>query len=224
MLNLAPNMYLPAQAESKLEPLGLTVSVLTESALEGLHAALSCTDNHPRNAHGFYQWAETVRALRDRLLPLGWTRRDEQGFPLVVSPSGETSLAVAKGDEGTGLQHRVPQTTSKKGPKTRKLVQRNVVQLQLFAEESVDHFDEGSLKHLGWLLLVHRDFHCQELRLELSLPEGLNADGRVSEWRERIILPAVSFDGEIGPLDLAEIPAAPEVEVPIVRRTSGGGV
>jgi len=37
---------------------------------------------------GLFAWGETICALRERLIPLGWERQDEQNWPLVVNRDG----------------------------------------------------------------------------------------------------------------------------------------
>src|SRR5207249_4791227 len=52
-----------------------------------------------------------------------------------------------------------------------------------------------------WIMLIHRAEG--ELRCELSLPVSVGDDGRVNQWRERILLRSIPFDpvpGELNPL------------------------
>ena len=46
---------------------------------------------------------EAVAALREGLLPLGWTRSDEKNYALVIHPMASMAINVASGDLGTGI-------------------------------------------------------------------------------------------------------------------------
>jgi hypothetical protein len=53
-----------------LSGLGLSYDILSEAVLEGESARNSCTANDPPCAPGFVAWSNTVRALRDILIPI----------------------------------------------------------------------------------------------------------------------------------------------------------
>jgi hypothetical protein len=68
-------------------------------------------------------------------------------------------------------------------------------------------------KPTTWLLLVH---HAKdEIRCELSLPLDVNHEGRVTVWRERILLRAMPLDPV--PVEIVP-PSQPDIDVAIRRK------
>lgn len=116
--------------------------------------------------------------------------KDDGNFSLTVSPDGQIAIAIATGDEGTGIFDQIPITQSSKGPRTMEAVATNNKQLGL---ELV--FPDGWIPPLydpmkfgdcaTWLLLIHRE--DTEIRAELSHPMGFDDNKRLSGWKERII-------------------------------------
>jgi hypothetical protein len=207
-----------------------------EAVQAGFTAWASCTPNHPPGAPGYFGWAETVRTLRDRLTTKGWRRLNELNLPLVVNHERNLAIAVSTGDKTTGCKEGSPCTSSIKGPMTASVLRGN--QLELFPDRepgvvvemdrqrrlfSPAEMTNGSVKEdfkiskwTTWMLLVYRD--AQEIRCELSLPVGMDEEGYVDEWKERIILTATPFDGEPSKLTEPKAPSSPEIIVEIKKR------
>jgi hypothetical protein len=61
---------------ARLASMGLTDEPLAHSARRWYLSWVSFTANHPPFAIGIAAWMEAVAALREGLLPLGWTRSD----------------------------------------------------------------------------------------------------------------------------------------------------
>jgi hypothetical protein len=210
----------PLDSKTRLAELGLEERHLLEPARRGLLAWASCTPNHPQLFPSFYAWAQTVAALREGLLPLGWQRSEEAGLALVVNPSGSMAISVATGDEATGRAEDHPSTKSSKGPKTVDLITINKYQASLFPRD--DYLSEN-LKALKdrttWILLFCRDTVARELRCELSRPIAMDPeDRRVDEWLERIILTATPFDDDMVDFPVDNRPSAPAIDVEIKKR------
>lgn len=201
----------------RLSDLGVTEQGLSDAVRRGYLAYSNCTANHPPLIPGIWAWGETVRALREYLLPLGWTRSDEDNYSLVINPSGEIAIAVATGDEETGRAEASPSTKAPKGPNTIDAIAANQLQLNLFAESppfpaparSSDARDEK----VTWILLIYRA--TSEVRCELSLPSSIGTDGRIDGWRERILLGSIPLDSEF--VEVAR-PALPDITVDVKRR------
>jgi hypothetical protein len=193
---MLPKLHVqPDEVDAALAKLGLTRAPLLEAVVAGLLARHACTPNDPPFLPGIYQWGRTVRALREALAPLGWSRSDEGNFCTVVEPGGSFAIAVASGSEDTGRVGRVsPTTKRRKGPTTAEAVHTNA-QLYLFAEFAPAVPAEPD--RATWVLLFHSD--GKELRAELSLPDSIGDDGHIDGWRERIILGAQPLDDEIAP-------------------------
>lgn len=181
------------EVRNRLGDLGLEAERLRDVVRRGHLAFLTCTENHPPFVTGIWAWAETVRALREYVLPLGWRRSDENSYSVVIDPSDELAIAVATGDESTGQAGQFPTTKTPKGPITIDIVESNQFQLALFSSPTSKSAPvaepEEDAKRLTWMLLIHRA--KDEVRCELSLPSSMGADGRPNAWGERILLEAI---------------------------------
>lgn len=202
----------------RLAELGLEETPLADVVRRGYIAFISCTANDPPLYPGFTAWAHMVRSLREYLLPKEWERCDENNYSLVINPAGTIAIAVATGDEATGLADKTPTTKSSRGTCTIEAVTVNQSQLNL-------SFDFPPLpapmrpanrddKRLTWILLVHRS--TNEIRCELSLPLSMGSDSRIEYWQERIILGSIQIDPQL--LEIIPPPPMPDVTVDIKRR------
>lgn len=206
-----------SDVHSRLAELGLQEVALQDCVRRGYLAFITCTANHPPLIPGIWAWGETVRALREYVIPIGWRRSDDNNYSVVIDPMERIAIAVATGNEGTGQAHATPSTKAPKGPNTLYAVEANQAQLDLFATvaNSADATDDNDPidERMTWILLIHRT--PNEVRCELSLPLAMGADRRVDQWRERILLGAVPLDG-----DLLEIipPTLPDINIDIKRR------
>jgi hypothetical protein len=197
------------EVRTALRELGLESDILREAILRGEVARDSCTANDPPSAPGFDAWARTVRALREILIPRGWSRNDDINLSTIVSPNGSFAITVATGDEGTGRVEADPKTKYPKGPATEAAVNRN--QLRLFA------VDESTAEmQLTWMLLRRRD--GESVLSELSLPASMTEDGQVEEWLERIILDPITLGPDLIIRGTPE-PSAPPIDIPVRRRS-----
>jgi hypothetical protein len=154
-----------------------------------------CTPNHPPIGIGISAWTEAVAALREQLLPLGWTRSDERNYALVFDPECSMAINVATGDAGTGRIDALPSNKAPKGISTADAISVNQQQLELdLPVPDVPHI-RGEDGPMTWFLLLHRS--DTEIRSELSLPSAMSPDGRITRWQERIILSPIPLDTEI---------------------------
>ena len=64
----------PEDVKTRLADMGLTEEPLVHAARRWYLSWVSFTTNHPPFAIGIAAWMEAVAALREGLLPLGWTR------------------------------------------------------------------------------------------------------------------------------------------------------
>jgi hypothetical protein len=156
---------------------------------------------------------ETVKALREQLAPLGWERNDVKNYSRTIHPDGNIAIAVATGNEATGIASLSPVTKSAKGPSTIDAVENNRSQGWLPGLEPVEMVNEDQTQLTTWLLLIH---HArEEIRCELSQPFEIGSDGRISGWRERIILSSMPIDPE--PMEILP-PSQPDLDVQIRRK------
>jgi hypothetical protein len=144
-------------------------------------------------------WAETVGELRTQVLNLnkGWRSGTTGNYETSWNPERNIAIAVVGGNPDTGertLAH--PKAARRRGPLTAKRVRRNAVGQMMFDlpefKENPPAEDEDCET---WFFLLNARKGL--MFSELSLPLSLGSDGRISAWRERIILPSISFEGAV---------------------------
>lgn len=203
----------PEDVKTRLADMGLTEEPLVHAARRWYLSWVSFTTNHPPFAIGIAAWMEAVAALREGLLPLGWTRSDEKNYALVIHPNGSIAINIASGDAGTGMPTANVSNRAPKGVSTADAISVNQVQLELdLPVPDMPHVrgDEGPLT---WFLLLLRA--GAEVRCELSLPSQITADGRITRWQERIMLPSISLDG--AEVEIA-VPEGPDLDIDVKRK------
>jgi|GEM_PF-275275 len=183
------------EVADRLAELGLSRDLLKEVLSVGLIGWLNCTQNHPLSFPGIYAWAETVRSLRENLLPLGWDRVNDRNLPLTANSVTKVAITASSGDEHTGIENMSPRTRNPKGSTTKELAEANALQLGLFSDmtDSPEELLAEAKNWDTWLLLAYRDLQARVLRCELSRPVNIGDDGRVDGWDERIILEEIPF-------------------------------
>jgi len=201
---------------NRLAELGLEEESLQDVVRQGYVAFIDCTANHPPLIPAIWAWGETVRALREYLLPIGWNRSDENNYSLVIDPSGRVAIAVATGDEGTGQADAIPSNKAPKGSNTIGAVNVNQLELDLPVESlpAPARPPDRSDARVTWVLLMHRAL--DEVRCELSLPSSMGTDGHIDGWCERILLSSIPLDD-----DMAEVippPTTPDISIDVRRR------
>ncbi|WP_081079128.1 hypothetical protein [Burkholderia territorii] len=206
--------YEPADVDTRLASLELDRQVLIDAVLQALMYRARLTAHHPRLYRHSVLTNETVAALRDLLVPRGWEKQDEGNYELVVNPALGAAIAVASGDDATGLKDFTPSNKSEKGPRTVKAVDDNRT-ADLFPETLPPVQDEQRVLDT-WILLHHLD--GDEIRLELSRPNGYDSTQHfVTSWSERIVLGPIDLDGEPTVLP---IPHAPDIDVVVSRKSA----
>lgn len=206
----------PAQVTGRLDALGVAAELLGNACQYGLFHAFQCTRHDPPMLPGVLAWGKTMRYLRDQLVPLGWTVSNARNYATVVHPHRGLAITVAAGDANTGLSDALPSTRHEKGPATRDAVRQN----QLTFADVSESFPVPTKDELGsqtWLLLHFADEEREEIRMELSLPQDMTADGYVTTWRERILLPPLPFSpSPEGP----RVEDEPEIDISVERRAN----
>lgn len=213
----------PAEVDAALLGIeALTRGVLMRAVEEGERGRQNCAENHPVTAAGTMFYFDTVRGLRDALLP-DWSKLCDGGSELTISPSGKNAIVVASGDANVGSLTRSPRTRTKKGNRTRRAARLNLLAWQpdlfdlmtdadLKAEIARRRQDATRVTHI---LLAHRTE--ERLIVELSVVFGLDADDRPSEWAQRIIVGELPLDGS--PMPSTEpVEPTPDFEVTVTRR------
>lgn len=205
---------------------GLTREILLAAVEEGERGRQNCTENHPITAPGTMAYYDTVRALRDQLLPQ-WTKKCDRGSELTISPGGKNAIVVASGDENVGSLTCDPRTRRKKGNSTRRAANVNLLAWQPDLFDLLTDADLSAVierrredaSRVTHILLVHRTE--AKLIVELSVVFGFDEDGHAAEWAQRIIVGELSLDesGEAAP-KAEPVEPAPDFEVMVTRRTA----
>src|SRR2546425_1120326 len=99
---------------ARLALLDLNEDLLQEVIAYGMRYVLECTENDPAGTAGYLAWAKINRALRDKLLPRGWTKNNDQNYPRTAHPSRGFSIAVVGGDVSTGIENLTPSNRTEK--------------------------------------------------------------------------------------------------------------
>lgn len=206
----------PHEIFSRLEQLGVSEAALREAIYQGHLQRSRMTLNHPRTFPGLVMWGEIVAALRDQLRPMGWDRKDVGSFPLTVNEDLNLAIAVASGDEATGIPYAHPTNRSKKGRNTVDAIEANR-QMGLFeqVEEFLQVAKDDADGNQTWILMHYTDTTRGEIRFELSLPADIGDDGRITSWAERILLGSISFDDDL--VDILQS-GGPDIDIEIRRK------
>jgi hypothetical protein len=202
------------EAVGQLDVLGLSEAVLRESVEWAYrnHVA-EVTDHEPPNARGTTMYLKLTRALRDRLVPLGWAADNMLNFCKVVDPTNAHFIVVAGGDEFTGQREgREPGTRSAKGRASRDAIGQMVLDLG-----EIPRLPRKSDGRDMWVLLVYVNEASDQIWYELSLPNRVSANGRIDHWEKRIVLSPISISTTFA---IESEPPAEAPEIEVVRRTT----
>ena len=189
---MEPVVHENEAAAKRLDELALTAADLMCALIGADDQARSWGPLAPPMMAGLARWGKTNELLRSRLVERGWWHDNPKGLPRTISPARDFAIVATTGDALTGHPGGSPSTKYAKGIQTVRAVGRNI-QLafdfpDLLAGDARWGFeDDGELA--TWLLLYH--VTPDRIRAELSLANGIDRRGHVSEWIERIILPAI---------------------------------
>lgn len=205
----------PPAVEARLADLGLSVEILQEAIKFGQLHRSSCTSHDPLCLPGIMAWGKTIQRLRDLLVPRGWSAVNERNLPLVMDSPKKVAIAVATGDDGTGVASLAVRTKYPKGTATASFIEKNGEQLSLFdLGEKIKAIKKREPGCMTWVLLIARNE--DEVRCELSLPTSFDYSGHVGTPIERIILEPISLDG-----DSVELPvddSIDDIDIQISKR------
>lgn len=189
---MEPVVHENEAAAKRLDELALTAADLMCALIGADDQARSWGPLAPPMMAGLARWGKTNELLRSRLVERGWWHDNPKGLPRTISPARDFAIVATTGDALTGHPGGSPSTKYAKGIQTVRAVGRNI-QLAfdfpdlLAGDARWGIEDDGELA--TWLLLYH--VTPDRIRAELSLANGIDRRGHVSEWIERIILPAI---------------------------------
>ena len=207
----------------RLTELGLlTVEEFHAALLESNLSRSTCTKLDPLNFRGTVTWAVAVRGVRRIGIPKGFTPRNKDGLSLTVRADKLLALAVATGTSGTGRTVGTPKTRSPKGKKMLAAIEAPGMQLAL--EELLGPQPEAEPDPEIWFLLLRhlrskRNEHRSRIYAEVSKPhpDGIDKQGRIVGWMERIILPHLDID-DGSRLKRRSPETGPKFDVEVVRK------
>jgi hypothetical protein len=213
-------VYEGDDALRRLAEMGLRAEFLTDSATRGNERRARCTPHHPRSYPGQVMWAETLAALRIKLLDRRekWKIGNKQNYETVFHGGHCVAIAVVGGDDNTGVRGPVhPMTARPRGPVTNKRVRHNLAVGQLPLPgvpipEAKPITDEDCIT---WFFLIN----ARENKLygELSLPI-VGSRKRITNWAERIILSPLELVGAVTPIEQHE--GSDERTIHVGRKTT----
>lgn len=172
----------------RLAELDLTVDAIAIALAAADHESAQCSDLDPPILAGLLRWGRATRALREQLVPLGWTYDNPNNLARTIHPTGDFAVVLATGDEGTGLPDSGAGPRHARGFATEQAIHANgqlsfefgsLLQLATGRSAGIGHLQT-------WFLLYHPD--PEYFRVELSLPRVIDR-GRITRWTERILLP-----------------------------------
>jgi hypothetical protein len=206
----------PIQIQNRLhERFGVTREALIEVVEQGVLGRNECTGHHPASMPGTRCWGDATRALRDLLVPLGWTADNTDNIPSVVSKKLKIKLAVTNANSGTGIEWGHPQPIREKGDGAQRAVFPNQTVLAPILDGGLNDTDSNGT---FWYLCIY--CRADMIRAELLCPI-LDADGSFRDFHERIALIS-DQDGDGGFVPRREIPEVPAgdsgLEISVTRK------
>ena len=191
---MEPVVHENAAAANRLAKLTLTAADLISALIGADQEARTWTRLAPPMMAGLARWGKTNELLRARLVGRGWSHDNPKGLPRTISPAGDFAIVATTGDALISYPGGRPSTKYAKGIQTVRAIGRNFHQLAFDFSDPYTGEDFWAVGDDGddlatWLLLYH--VTPDQVRTELSLGNGLDRRGHVSEWIERIILPAL---------------------------------
>lgn len=213
-------------AESFLEGMRLSGTILQEGLQRGLAQRHNATPFHPPTAPGTFMHYGLVHAVRELLVPCGWEFAEKDGLSYTFHPELLIALIVSSGNSYVGDRMQNPSFKYPKGPTTQAAIAGNASQLGLF--DGIPGWAESVLPSTSmrtdfdtfktWWLLHYVDLSKRVMRAELSLPVRVGNDGDINQWVTRIILAPVSFDD--GPdVDRTDnVPNGPDFDVEVRKK------
>jgi hypothetical protein len=190
---MEPVVHQGAAAANRLAELALTAADLIGALIGADQEARTWTPLAPQMMAGLARWGKTNELLRARLVERGWWHDNPKGLPRTISPARDFAIVATTGDAVTGYPAGSPSTKYAKGIQTVRAIGRNIQLTFDFPDLLAGDArwdDEDDLA--TWLLLYH--VTPDRIRAELSLANGIDRRGHVSQWIERIMLPALRTD------------------------------
>lgn len=173
-----------ASAEAELDRLALPGDIVRDGIEHGAGTARAAsTSDYPRTYAGIRMWSETGAAIINQAYALGWEREHCGGVAPLVNRTLGLAIIVTAGDGCTGDERYDPDVRYERPELVRAIVRG---ELNTLLSPAPEDWDVYFLLHYVGDQDPERGF----VPAELSRPEGLDGEGRVTRWRTRILIPA----------------------------------
>jgi len=187
--------------EQRLRALGLSTELIHTALRPGLSRAGGRSALALASSAGTDIYHDTMEQLALALSGDGWRLAYVNRQPRLVHPNGMIAFTLASGTDVADPDLRRAPKTRRKGKATRASLAGPRVEIMptLFndpedaGDQELIEVAEGAAL---WLLVHERSE--RGLKLEFSRPAQMTAAGIVNEWEQRIILPFLDLDGDLG--------------------------
>jgi hypothetical protein len=197
-------------AAARLSSLGFRRPADVRAAVQDGAAAAraASTPMHPRSYPGQRMWGETTASLAFMTQDLGFEKEEASNVDFLANHRTGTVVIVTAGDGSTGDPGFTPQVRYPRREITSLVINGGLDRI----------WDANRPSWDVWLLLHHLDRGEQIVPAELSKAHEVTADGLVTEWDERIIIPdAIPPAGGRPHID-APLPVLSDPDVFVARR------
>ncbi|MFK4187756.1 hypothetical protein ACI2L4_27680 [Streptomyces sparsogenes] len=192
---------LPPEDADRLAAVGgMKWAYLERTIRAGEASRREATPTEPPTAPGLRDWIARVGMLRyTMVIEEGWLLLNHMNMALVVDPAQTVAVGVLAGDAGTGWPDPIrPKSRYPKGSAFANAVAGT--DLTLFSNAEAGHpevLEPSAIESLDlWLLLTYRTIQGDKAMVysELSRPDSVSPSGYIVDWRDRVILPRLTFE------------------------------
>lgn len=217
----------PTIAKQRLKEIFNFDSKLLLSVIEdGFGARNETTNNHPKIYGGYRHFAEGTAFLRERLVPLGYSKFTQGNSEWVRNEKLGVLISFMAGNANVGIKNSIP--SNEKSLKVEHIARNRNPKGTMFSKIAQAQLQGDmlttslNLDIWCWVLMYYIDYKNKVIRSELSCPSKLTTDGKFfAEYHERIILNEISFDPE-SEFDsiLSPEPNPPSIDFEIRRKNA----
>lgn len=200
------------QAIHKLKLLNLDYKKILEAGLSGILSRSYCTEYSTKTAPGIIQWDSTVKSLRENFCSNYWEKYEFKGIEGIISKDKTIKIIPSSGNMATGNKLQPASNRNPKGINMINIIEdNNAIQGSLFNNNYFDHIKDNNCK--TYVLLYYSNL--TELKMELSEPYSITKRGKITAWKERIILDPYRL---IEPVEVHKEMKDEDIDIPIRRK------
>lgn len=215
---MAVLVHVEDEALDRLGQLGLEQAWIVRALQRGDAESRTVSQLAPKGFEGTTRWGRAAEYFREQACAKGWTPDDTMNIARSISLSGEVSIIVTTGSKGTGIEGADPTTKYTKGAGVVASIEANLVldfDPEYLVATGMRQAPRPDKPMQTWLLMFAVENN--KIYSEVSMPDAISADGVITSWRERIIMPVIDLRPEVVIGDDQSGPTDP-VNVPVSRR------